>query len=100
MNVSTANYVISALDKSSTRMISWAKDNESIDHLKIDDLFGKEPAMAHAMTAAMTVMMILMMTIMAGMSLAFGARKVLPLARRALNGSRGATAGPGQRSDG
>ncbi|HEX9355961.1 MAG TPA: hypothetical protein VF933_19330 [Streptosporangiaceae bacterium] len=56
--------------------------------------------MAHAMTAAITVMMILMMTAMAGMSLAFGARRVLPLARRALNGSRGATAGPGQRDDG
>ena len=81
-------------------MISWVKDNESTDHFKIGDLIRKEPTMAHAMTAAMTVMMILMMTAMAGMSLAFGARRVLPLARRALNGSRGATAGPGQRGDG
>ena len=57
--------------------------------------------MAHAMTTAMTLMMALMMIAMAGAALAWGARKVRGAARRAaLNGPRGAAAGPGRDGDG
>jgi len=46
------------------------------------------------MTATMDLMMILMMIAMTGFSLAFGARTVRAAARRVLDASRGAAAGP------
>jgi hypothetical protein len=56
--------------------------------------------MARGMTSAMDFMMALMMIAMVGFWLAFGARKVRAVARRALGGSRGAAAGPRPGGDG
>jgi hypothetical protein len=56
--------------------------------------------MAHGMTSTMTLLMALMMILMVGSSIAFGARRVLPAARRALGGSRHTTAGTSKRGDG
>lgn len=55
--------------------------------------------MAHSMTSAQTLLMALMMILMVGSSIAFGARRVLPAARRALGGPRHATADTRKRGD-